>query len=123
MTYDELLKQSSNTLQAWLKDKSVKIEHRLPSDSATWCPASLPSWDMQRYNYRIAPPVKYIPFTRATCPLGAEVIYNHQAEEFLLIAKDEDRVYPGGVGWITYQRLFDNYTMADGSPCGTLETP
>ena len=72
-------------------------------------------------HYRLAPAPKFIPWTRETCPpLPFEVRHNEHRNRHTVVAALEHYVKLGGHSdGPNYKRLMKEYTLPNGSPCGT----
>jgi len=122
-------------MEAFKKGKLIEYLSR----AAGWEKVLTPSWNWDRYDYRIHPDDlnafkigdrvrvncpghslhKYIPWTYETCPLGAVVVHKKNKTMRLITGKSDIMVVTGGMGSYTYREAFDTLIMEDGSPCGT----
>lgn len=77
--------------------------------------------DWQRFDYRIKPEPKYRPWTSKEVKAGTVIVDKRSGTEHLIMTKEIGTVTVAGRGGTGFQYLLDNYTLEDGSPCGTLE--
>ena len=109
--------------QAVLDGKS--IEHR-SLDSQPWLNMREPVFNDQLDRYRIKPTPKLIPWTMATCPVGAQVKHHGLKAGIHLITTARIDSALVGTTWISYNSFVPNYYWkfpqeTEWKPCGTLE--
>jgi hypothetical protein len=80
-------------------------------------------FDFTKYDYRIKPKAKYIPWTAATCPLKVcDIIKEKDSDFYTMISairKSSGEIWIGdATSAIKFNVLFDAFVMADGTPCG-----
>lgn len=126
------------------------LEVGLRREGHRWCNAVVHAWDALEnvwedtakwggsntsFTYRVPvshpfpplpePPV-YVPWTWETRPSGSVWVkpksHSAKSEDEVTSWREHEAVV-SGYGRIPYKGLFDLYTLLDGSPCGTLQTP
>ena len=74
------------------------------------CPPSL----------RIKSEPRYVPWTFETCPVGTVIVKKPGDARGVIINSGPGGAYVFGAGF-GYQKLFDECTLLDGTPCGVVE--
>ena len=127
MTREEV-KEILPVLQAFADGKAIE-SRCIKGDKSLWYDDEDPSFD-DDFEYRIKPEPKYRPFKNAE-ECWAE-IHKHQPVGFMKFKDTESGYYmltsiARGVGvgindsLYSYDRVFDDYTFADGTPFGVKE--
>ena len=127
MTREEA-KELLSIIQAYAEGKNIEYSY----DGEQWESTDTPSWDCN-IMYRIKPEPKYRPFkTKEEC---WNEMLNHQPFGWVISKKSASYCYLGSITQhnnnveITFstnegehfstERLFNNYTFADGTPFGS----
>lgn len=125
MTREEA-KELIPIIQAFAEGKTIQYYDSL-IDIADWEDCENPNFENSTYNFRIKPEPTYRPFANAKeC---WQEMQKHQPFGFVKFKDTESRYYmiigiSRGVGvgindsLFSYDRVFDNYTFADGLPFG-----
>lgn len=105
-------------ITAYSQGKTVQYRSRSTLDGWT------DGWDYwfnpALYEYRIKPTPKLRPFRRGEIKCG-DVVKAKKSGNYFFVSGESDLGILIGFGWVTYEALLDDYTMADGSPCGKEE--
>lgn len=121
MTTDEM----TAVLQAYEKGKTIEFRRK---EQGEWCECKCPSWNFDKYYYRIKNEPHYRPFMALT--EVDEAILRHGI--FLLSKNTSARLciteYNGTYIWFgcnsstirTFAETFEDFTFADGTPFGKL---
>lgn len=125
MTTDRA-KQLLPVIQAYAQNKSVQYKEQNTDKWITILPPFTASWS-DKYDYRIKPEPKYIPFTFEDRDMFKDRwIYSKEYGNLTKIIHIEDdsvRSVTIGTGDdFSYSELLNLYTFEDGTPCGKLVT-
>lgn len=60
---------------------------------------------------------KLVPWTRETCPLGAEIVNKESGNRYLVARATANSIGVAGAAF-SYCELLTHWTMKDGTPCG-----
>ena len=111
-------------IQAFAEEKN--IEYRNKGFNEDWKKVTkIPELSFKSFEYRIKPEPKYRPFVN-TEECWAEM-QKHQPFGWLKVIRENARtivnyIHNKGVifsnGSVSFERMFDNYTFADGTPFG-----
>jgi hypothetical protein len=126
-------KQIIEVMQAFVEGK--KVQYLDANDKKTWHTIyGDPEWRWDVLDYRVKPEPTYRPWKAKEVPVGKVVkIKNPRPEEVVraVIVSALASDVPGGVliyvgmaysgNSVFAQRLFDEWEMEDGTPCGVLE--
>ena len=121
-------KEMIEVMQAY--DRGEQIERRDRCGN-NWFLAPVPSWDWVQYEYRVKPKPKYVPFETAEEFIIAQrkkgrfVVDKKSGTKYNIFINASNIVYLTNMyafGFIgTLQKIFDEFTFTDGTPCGKEE--
>ena len=121
-------KEMIEVMQAY--DRGEQIERRDRCGNY-WFLAPIPSWDWVQYEYRVKQKPKYVPFETAEEFITAQkkkgrfVIDKVSGTKYNIFINASNIVYLTNMyafGFIgTLQKIFDEFTFTDGTPCGKEE--
>lgn len=118
----EQIEQNGEAVKAWMRGEPIQwaaLDH--PNN---WFEENNATFSFGLYLYRPAPkpkPPEYIPFTRETIPMPCVVRHKASGSRHVIVVAKNGCLYPAGVLPVSYDELFSDYTMDDGTPCGTLK--
>ena len=126
-------KEMIEVMQAY--DRGEQIEYKIKSFMCDdkWLPMvnEKPEWDFTDFDYRVKPKPKYVPFETAEEFLttqkkkGRFVIDKVSGKKYNIFINASNIVYLTNMysfGFIgTLQKIFDEFTFTDGTPCGKEE--
>ena len=118
-------KEMIEVMQAY--DRGEQIEFM--DCSRKWKDTTNPIWDWARYDYRIKPKPKFVPFDTAEEFLAAQRVHGNIAnyelvEKGLLVFVNNSNVIvifnqiTLRYTMISYNEFFRDYKFSDGTPCG-----
>jgi len=128
-------KEKIEVMQAFLDGKDVQrkdIQRKLSLNGDGWSDfTGEPIWNWLEFDYRIKPTPKYRPYSKVNGDwLGRKVIYKKTDSELEMlistIMKNNKILLSGSDGityykhYIYFEEFYNDYTWADGSPCGEL---
>ena len=103
---------------------SVITNIREESNSCRFETAYVQSWHLA-YLVKRKPESKYVPWTKENCPLkcGDVILYKNNNIQVMVTGTDfseevREIVRVNG-HWLSFHEIFEDYVMADGTPCGT----
>ena len=112
--------EAAKVMQAWLDGEP--IQHR-PRTGPYWLALLEPSWSWGLCDYRIKPAPRIVSWTAETCPVGAVIRHKAGGDRCVILKALPDRIFMHG--WTEHGVAMDaalcDWTMDDGSPCGTIE--
>lgn len=109
----------------WKNNRGAEIQGRERGSRAEWRADKYEAGNWDVWDYRVAPAPKYVPWTRETCPeLPFEVRQKLGGHRTSVVAVREDEltyILAGTrkVDSVSFDYAIINWTMRDGSPCGT----
>jgi hypothetical protein len=108
-------------LQAYGEGKVIQFR---PKGATEWADPDYKEaeWSMTHSAdcYRIKPEPRYVPWTFETCPVGTVIVKKSGDARGVIINSGPGGTYVFGAGF-GYQKLFDECTLLDGTPCGVVE--
>lgn len=116
MTIPEMI----NVMKACEEGKTIQCSYR---GENAWIGAANPIWDWDKYDYRIKPEPKYVPYDNIS-EVDKDKWIKSKSNDILsrimaLDARDSDSsVELRHYGWCSLKELFEYYTYEDGTPCG-----
>lgn len=129
MTTDELKRHQDN-LEAyshWVKDPEnniVDIEWKSNETSLSrWegCrKGHVPLWNFNRWDYRLKPQPRVIPWTRETVKRDAWLRFKGSTTDWPIRGISDDSISVNAT-WLTYEDALERLIQHDGSPAGTVE--
>lgn len=105
-----------SVMMAYDRGEAVECAHKGRSN---FDPMTFPAWNWDGCDYRIKPKPTVIPWTRSSCPVGNTIIKN--GNRYLILSAGDDSASLPAYGIMSYKWIMDNFTMDDGSPCGTVQ--
>lgn len=123
----EQIEQNGEAVKAWQRGEPV--QSTAIEGGYIFKTTPEPSWSFSIYLYRPAPkptPPVYVPFTRETIPMPCVVRNAATENRFAVSAAAGNGVsvlFSNGSGFVKYEELLREFTMDDGSTCGTIVTP
>lgn len=121
-----------SVMEAFCKGKEIECCPRIGKQ--VWITCENPAWDWSSYVYRVKQEKKYRPWNFGEVPIGAVIRQKNSEKVSLIVSAKvimEDSEVPGGtlvmVGGayggnaVPSQRLFDEWEMVNGNPCGVLK--
>ena len=125
-------KEMIEVMQAY--DRGEQIEYRIKDfmrDDEWYVQKEFPEWDWKTFEYRVKPKPKYVPFETAVEFITAQkkkgrfVIDKKSGTKYNIFINASNIVYLTNMysfGFIgTLQKIFDEFTFTDGTPCGKEE--
>ena len=116
----ETAKKNLEIIKAFAEGKDIQM---LEIDGTTWSDIKEPDFLVTR-DYRIKPESKYVPWTKENCPLkcGDVILYKNNNIQVMVTGTDfseevREIVRVNG-NWLSFHEIFEDYVMADGTPCG-----
>ena len=114
-------------MQAYVEGKKIQITNKGENEWYDFQSSSIPTWNFEEFDYRIAPERKYRPFNDAD-----EAFQEAKKHGFWVNEKSSGYYHVitfigSGLVYIgesefEYEELLDKFTWADdGTPCGILE--
>lgn len=121
----ETAKKNLEIIKAFAEGKDIQM---LEIDGKTWSDIKEPYFTENR-DYRIKPvklDIEYVPWTVENCPLkcGDTLVLKNNPKRTLMVTGSVFSDYMlknialNGC-WTSFEEIFDNFVMADGTPCGT----
>ena len=108
-------------------DRGEQIEF-LDREEMEWHGVSNPTWDWNRFDYRVKPKPKYVPFETAEEFITAQrkkgnvIINKGSGTKYNIFINASNIVYLTNIYsfsfFRTLQKIFDEFTFTDGTPCG-----
>lgn len=114
-------------IEAFSKGRVIQSRH-IKGGASLWYDVETPNFDNNDFDYRIKPEPKYRPFKDAEeCwqemlkhqPFGWVKVIGGNVRTEINYIHNEGVMF--SCGSISFERMFDNYTFADGTPFGILE--
>lgn len=107
-------------------ERGEQIEYKLEGSNEWHTPIETRAllWDWNHFTYRIAPkpsPLKYRPWKMEEVPVGEVIQGKLSGNRYLIEAVEEGRIQLSGGGYLDVNKILANFTLLDGSPCGTRE--
>ena len=109
-------------------DRGEQIENYYKGE---WVLAKYPKWNWEYVDYRVKPKPKYVPFETAEEFITAQrkkgrfIIDKKSGTKYNIFINASNIVYLTNMyafGFIgTLQKIFDEFTFTDGTPCGKEE--
>lgn len=115
MTREET-KKAIEVMQGYVDGKQIESRS---SPKISWGPCENPIWNFVTRDYRIKPEPKVVPWTLETCPVGELVISKFGSARYVILAAHIDGTCKVATGWISFETMLKDFTLEDGSPCGT----
>jgi hypothetical protein len=108
---------TADAVEAWERGKPVEVLTNEKWEDET-CPPSQWGW-MPR---RPKPQVDVVPWTMETCPpLPFEVRHKNKLFRAAVLYADGAHSSVSSYGSVTWNRLMQDFTLANGDPCGTKQ--
>ena len=119
------IKEMTEVMLAY--DRGEQIEF-LDREEMEWHGVSDPTWDWNRFDYRVKPKPKYVPFETAEEFITAQrkkgniIINKGNGTKYNVFTNANNIVYIIDIFsfnfFCTLPRLFEEFTFTDGTPCG-----
>ena len=120
MTKEET-KAAIAVMIAWVEGKRIEYRH-VGMAKREWDSCDCPDWSWMVTEYRIAPEPKLRPWMIDEVPVGKVVLSKGGCTRLLIVGINlVDSLILVGQDWLNPYQLNHNWTMDDGSPCGTVE--
>ena len=120
-------KEMIEVMQAYDRGEQIQLLNRL----GVWVDIDMPEWSFGLRDYRVKPKPKYVPFETAEEFLTAQrkkgrfIIDKESGTKYNIFINASNIVYLTNMyafGFIgTLQKIFDEFTFTDGTPCGKEE--
>lgn len=121
MTKEEA-KKNLELIKAFAQGKDIQM---LEIDGKTWSDVGNPYFTENR-DYRIKPDPEYVPWTVENCPLKCGdvlVVKNDQKRTRMVTGTDYGSLFINNIElsgiWLNLDKVFKDFVMSDGTPCGT----
>lgn len=128
-------KEKIEVMQAFEDGKKIEY-YRYDSYDNAWFPTENPTWDWLNYDYRVKEEPKYRPYENTEemindfcersgakrSPMGDPFIYvkikENECKDIITSYDDKYTTVRVGTAWFRLDRIFEDCTYIDGSPCG-----
>ena len=121
------IKEMTDIMLAFDRGEQIEFRYR----EIEWRDTNKPIWDWNHFDYRVKPKPKYVPFETAEEFITAQrkkgrfVIDKESGIKYNIFINASNIVYLTNMyafGFIgTLQKIFDEFTFTDGTPCGKEE--
>jgi hypothetical protein len=112
----DFTKYAISVMVAYDQGKVVEFSNKNRNDYGT---ITNPAWDWGGCDYRIKPNPTVIPWTMETAPVGK--IVRRNAVRYIIMKADATFASVAHYLELPYEVLLKEWTMDDGSPCGTVQ--
>lgn len=125
------IKEQIAVMQAFAEGKEIESKYTAAND---WKPNSAPSWNWRDFDYRIKPEPKLRPYTfeelQAEMVKGKIAVKQINLEGIVRVFtitqvmednNEFDKIQLSDFIQVSYERLLNDYTWLDGSPCGVIK--
>lgn len=126
------IKEMTKVMLAY--DRGEQIEYRMKTipENNEWVKMTQePEWNWTEFDYRVKPKPKYAPFETAEEFLAAQrkkgrfIIEKESGTKYNIFINASNIVYLTNIYSFSFfgtlQKIFDEFTFTDGTPCGVKE--
>ena len=113
-------------MQAFLHNK--RIQSIIPNATFKWEDVKEPTWNWEKFDYRVKPKPKYVPFETAEEFIIAQrnkgnvIINKGSGTKYNIFINASNIVYLVNIYSFSFlstlKKIFDEFTFTDGTPCG-----
>lgn len=120
-TIDEMI----TVLKAFKEGKTIEFRRMEGIGNTKWEKTNSPIWEWARYEYRVKPEPKYVPYNSVSEVDRSKWVKRKDTTILRAIIKIDTSakncVYIEGSNWYSLKEFFEIFEYEDGTPCGKME--
>lgn len=112
--------EMATVMMAYEHGKKIEVKGKWEKETS-WRLCT-PLWNWVDCDYRVKPEPQYVPYDSIK-EVYKDKWFKHKASGMsyrIILLDPNDNTVQLGYGWVSLQKLFEDYTYEDGTPCGKL---